>query len=75
MNILCNEEKLDVLCVTESWLRDDGGDDPVITEILPQGYKLEQVARSTGKGGGVAMVYKGGLKGKKTEDHKIHFIF
>ena len=30
------EEKLDVLCVTEPWLRDDGRDDPVITEMLQQ---------------------------------------
>ncbi len=59
------ENKLDVLCVAETWLRCDGGDEPVCTEMTPQGYKLLHVPRSKGKGGGVAMVYKASLKCKR----------
>ena len=55
------DRDLDVLCVTETWLRADGDDVP-IGEMTPPGYSLLHCPRLTGRGGGVAILYRQHLK-------------
>ena len=47
----------DILAITETWLKQTG-DEAVVTERLPPGYTFHHVARSRGRGGGVAVVYR-----------------
>jgi hypothetical protein len=52
------EKELDVLCLTETWLK-EAGDEPVIGELVPPGYTFTHRARRTGqRGGGVGLVYR-----------------
>ena len=52
---ILNEFKLDVLCITETWLFET--DTAVIQAALPRTYTLLHVPRSTGSsGGGVAVI-------------------
>ena len=54
--ILSNE--LDIFAITETWLG-ASLDRACTNELLPDGYKIKHVPRSTGKrGGGVAIIYK-----------------
>ena len=46
----------------------------VCAEVTPAGYKLEQVSRSTGTGGGVAVIYKTALRCKKQKTSKYNFF-
>ena len=41
INALIEEKDLDVLCLTETWLKD--GDDPVIVDMLPPGYNCQML--------------------------------
>ena len=50
------EHEIDILAVTESWLKPC--DSHVIGESTPTGYTLKHVPRTTGRAGGVAIVYK-----------------
>ena len=55
-------EKLDILILTETWLKGDSRDDHVIAEIentLPD-HQLIHVPRSSGRGGGVAVIMRKG---------------
>ena len=44
----------DILAITETWLKQTG-DEAIVTELLPPGYTFHHVARSRGRGGGVAV--------------------
>ena len=58
---LLNEHKLDLIALTESWIKPE--DTSVIGNITPPGYSFLHVPRPGCKqGGGVALVYKSGLK-------------
>ena len=51
------DSALDVLCITETWLHGDIRDDPIITELTPDGFKFEHVPRTT-RGGGVGVLLR-----------------
>ena len=52
-NIICDyvlEHDIDILCLTETWLSPN---DEIVTQaIIPQGYIIEHIPRSTRRGGG-----------------------
>jgi hypothetical protein len=56
------EKELDVLCLTETWLK-EAGDEPVIGELVPPSYTFTHRVRRTGqRGGGVGIVYRRDFK-------------
>ncbi|GFS11677.1 protein timeless-like [Elysia marginata] len=46
--------------ITETWIREKG-DEPVITSLTPPKYSYEPFPRSSGKGGGIGILYKNSL--------------
>jgi exonuclease III len=62
INDLIVDKHIDLLAITESWLKDDGTDNEKISKIKPEGYLFEQVPRTGSRGGGIAILYKDGLK-------------
>ena len=48
---------VDIAAITETWLRDNG-DDLIIRELCPTGYKLVHKPRISCTGGGVGFLYK-----------------
>ena len=54
------DNNLDILFICETWLGTDY-DETSISEFLPPGYTLLHQARTNQRGGGVGIVYKGGL--------------
>ena len=58
------DRSFDLLCITETWLHDDGSDDPFIAEMLPTGYDFVHVPRCGGYGG-VGVVYRSNIKLKQ----------
>ena len=57
-------EKLDLLTITEAWLKGDSRDDPTIADInntLPD-YNIITHARIGKKGGGICVIYRKGFK-------------
>ena len=60
------DNNLDILFLCETWLGTDY-DETSISEFLPPGYKLLHQARTNQRGGGVGIVYKGGLDVVKTD--------
>src|SRR5215469_5699497 len=53
--ILCNS--LDILLLTETWLSSDSPPS-VVNSLTPAGYSLLHQPRSTGRGGGLAVIYR-----------------
>ena len=51
------ERDLDVLCLTETWLREEG-DDVSIGEMTPPGFSFLHRPRVSGRGGGVALIFR-----------------
>ena len=51
------DKQLDVLCITETWLKGDVRDGVILSELVPHGFKVEHVPRAL-RGGGVGMIYK-----------------
>ena len=47
---------LDLVALTETWLRPN--DDVILGEMCPPGYDVIHIPRRTGRGGGVAFVFK-----------------
>ena len=74
------ENHLDILALTETWLRPGDTDNIVIGDLTPAGYNFLHVPRPTGggkKGGGVAVVVKSNLKttvGKVTKFNSFEVI-
>ena len=54
------DNSFDIFFMTETWLKDVGGD-VAITELTPPGYTFHHVPRSTGRGGGVGVLYRSHL--------------
>ena len=50
------ESEADLIFITETWFKP--GDDVLINEMLPPDFKICSVPRSTGTGGGTAIVYR-----------------
>ncbi|KAK9959266.1 hypothetical protein ABG768_009400, partial [Culter alburnus] len=55
VNDIITDNNLDVLCLTETWLKPD--DYTTLNESSPQGYDYRHNPRQKGKGGGVAVIY------------------
>ena len=60
----------DILAITETWLKQTG-DEAIVTELLRPGYTFHHVARSRGRGGGVAVMYQNTYNTKILP--KLHF--
>ena len=52
-----DDNNVDLLALSETWLKGDIRDKPVIAELIPDGYSMHQASRLS-RGGGVALVYK-----------------
>ena len=62
-NIICDyvlEHDIDILCLTETWLTPN--DDIITQAIIPQGYIIEHIPRSTRRGGGVGVLFNNTLR-------------
>ena len=58
-------EEIDLLYVTETWLKGDERDNVILAELIPPNYKILHQARKHGKGGGgVAVIHRGDLSVK-----------
>ncbi|MCL5130619.1 endonuclease/exonuclease/phosphatase family protein, partial [Algibacter sp. L4_22] len=55
VNDMITDHNLDVLCLTETWLKPD--DYITLNESTPQDYCYKHEPRLKGKGGGVAVIY------------------
>ena len=56
LNDFFTSRELDFMCLTETWIH--AGESIAFSEILPPGCTFLSSPRTTGKGGGVACVYK-----------------
>ncbi|CAG2212921.1 unnamed protein product [Mytilus edulis] len=63
---------LDILAITESWLGSDV-DEGVIQDLVPSGYSIIHHSRSNRRGGGIALLFKGGIGIKRLNVHEKHF--
>ena len=52
------DNNIDLLALTELWLRPGDTDANVITELRPTGYHLLHIPRQSRTGGGVALLYR-----------------
>ena len=52
---------LDIVALTETWLKDNGEDQKTIGDLQPSGYLLRHQPRHGKKGGGVGLLYKSTL--------------
>ncbi len=55
VNYMITDHKLDVLCLTETWLKPD--EYIILNESTPQDYCYKNEPRPIGKGGGFAIIY------------------
>ena len=55
-----NHSKLDLCCVTETWIRED--DSQTSSMLAPEGFSSEILCRKNQTGGGLAVVYNSKLK-------------
>ena len=62
------DKKLDLFCLTETWLTDK--DDTVIAELMPPGYEFKHLPRpGTKRGGGVGLLFRNTLQWSKASSH------
>ena len=54
---LVTDRRMDLLCLTETWMSGSEKDNPVISALLPDGYDIVNCARDS-RGGGVALIHK-----------------
>lgn len=59
---IVSDNEIDVLAVTETWLRAGEDNDFVMRDICPYGFIFTHIPRSTGSCGGVGLLYKNSLK-------------
>ncbi len=59
VNDVITDHKLDVLCLTETWLKPD--EYIILNESAPQDYSYKNEPCPKGKGGGVATIYSNNL--------------
>ena len=55
------DRSLDILAITETWLRDNTSDSAVLSAMVPAGYSIVNVPRGTGVSGGVAVIYRSNI--------------
>ncbi len=66
------ENMLDVVAITETWLKPDG-DEIFISELNPPGYTFQHIARGDRRGGGVGLLYKSSLTVKIKFDDDVSY--
>lgn len=54
------DNDIDILAITETWLRPSNLDSLTIGDLTPTGYQFHHVARDT-RGGGVGLLHKRSL--------------
>ena len=64
------EQDIDVMAITETWLRETG-DELIIAELCPTGYKLIHIPRLGNSGGGVGLLYKDSIAVKHSHQRKF----
>ncbi|CAB4019830.1 Hypothetical predicted protein [Paramuricea clavata] len=69
INDYVSENDIDILAMTETWLRED--DEFSIAEICPMGYHFYHVTRKNARGGGVGLLLKKYIKVKKQSQRKF----
>jgi exonuclease III len=52
------DQELDILAITETWLSPGNKDNIVLGSLTPSGYQISHNPRKSGRGGGVAFIYK-----------------
>ena len=60
-DVILNTNNIDILTLTETWLRPGEKDRLSISNLTPAGYKLLHGPRQGKKGGGVAVVHKANM--------------
>lgn len=58
------DKEMDILAIAETWFTGDAQDRVVEQDLVPAGYSIAQHPRKTGRGGGVALIYRSSLKVK-----------
>ena len=61
------DNKIDILAITEAWLKSDDDCYFTIRDICPQDYVFNHIPRTTGTGGGVGLLFKKNLEIKKLQ--------
>ena len=56
------DEDMDCVALTETWLSDSGKHEQTIVNLTISGYVLDHAPRVDRTGGGVALLYKKGVK-------------
>ena len=56
------DNNIDVLCITESWIKDNSTDSQILREITPPGFKVHSQPRGNKRGGGLAIIYRDTLR-------------
>ena len=56
------DKNIDILSLTETWLKPDDRSDYTIRDISPTGYAFVHTPRPNGNGGGVGLLYRKNLK-------------
>ena len=54
------EERFDMVLLSETWFK-EVGDELRLVELTPNGFVLKQLPRQSGRGGGLAILYREGL--------------
>ena len=62
---LITEQNIDVLAITQTWLKPGEKDQATRGDLCPPGYELLEKPRPKGKGGGIAIIHKSSLKIQK----------
>ena len=63
LKLYITEQKLDLCCISETWLKPDNADsDYESNNIVPEGYVIHRHDRKGKQGGGVAVISKSGYK-------------
>ena len=56
------DKNIDILALTETWLKPDDCSDYTVRDISPTGYAFVHIPRPNGNGGGVGLLYRKNLK-------------
>jgi exonuclease III len=59
------DHETDILCLTETWLTGSEKDDPIIAELVPNGYNIRHTPRES-RGGGTAIIHRSSLNVHQT---------
>ena len=52
------DNAIDILAITETWLRADMADQSAVNCLCPSGYNFHHLPRTKCRGGGVAVLYR-----------------